>query len=95
MAATYVYVMTDAAGDVLYVGHTGNLWRRLHQHHRYEPWGHRAHRATATVYAKKAEALEWERHLIADLEPEFNVQGNPRHMTWERFLAWSGISDAA
>lgn len=89
MTATYVYVISGA-DDTLYVGHTKNLVARLHNHAN-EPWGNRITKIRARVFAKKDEALWWERTYIADLEPEFNIQGNPRYMSWERFLGWAGI----
>lgn len=93
MTATYVYVI-DAGEDTLYVGHTKNLWLRL-KNHACRDWAHRVTKVRAEVFQRKADALERERNLIADLEPEFNVQGNPRHMSWAQFLDWSGIAAEA
>lgn len=80
MSATYVYVIS-APDETLYVGHTSDLFQRLAQH-ATEPWAGRVTHVTAEVFANKAEALTTERNYIADLEPEFNGQGNPRYRTW-------------
>lgn len=84
MSATYVYVITERDGETLYVGHTGDLFQRLRAHGR-EPWAHRIHKVTASVHPLKDDATREERNLIADLEPEFNIQGNPRYLSAEAF----------
>lgn len=88
MSATYVYVIS-AADDTLYVGHTKDLFQRLRQHRR-EPWADRVTHVQGYVFAKKADALRAERNFIADLEP--NVQGNPRHLTWDQHLSYIGAA---
>ncbi len=91
---TYVYVITATDHETLYVGHTRNLKRRT-DNHRREDWGHRIGHVTAHVFRDKDRATAMERALIVDLEPEFNVQGNPRHMSWPDYLDWIGEHDAA
>ena len=88
MTATYVYIISSA-DDTLYVDHTADLFRRLREHGR-ELWAHRIVNVKAYVFSSADEARGWERDYIADLEPEFNTQGNPRHMTWDRYLDWIG-----
>lgn len=72
---TFVYILSE--GDhALYVGHTKDAERRIGEH-RADTWGHRITRTHVEEYATKAEATQWERHYILDLEPDFNVHGNP------------------
>jgi excinuclease UvrABC nuclease subunit len=74
MSATYVYELKDARGDVIYVGHTIDPFRRVVEHQRQD-WGGRIARMSVSVYQHKVDALEVERLLIEDYEPEFNGQG--------------------
>lgn len=74
MTAYYVYELKDATGDVIYVGHTIDPFRRVVEHQRQE-WGHRIARMSVSVYPNKARATEAERLLIEDYDPEFNGQG--------------------
>lgn len=90
MSATYVYVI-EAVDDTLYVGHTQNLFQRLKRHGR-EPWAGRIVKVRAEVFAHKSAATEYERNLILDLEPEFNVQGNTRNETFEQWLVRAAIA---
>lgn len=92
---TLIYFVYDAEGEVLYIGHTKNLHARRKCHKSTASWFPRAaHWEVVGEYASKAEALSVERDYIADLEPECNIQGNPGQMTWDEFVAWSGILEA-
>jgi predicted GIY-YIG superfamily endonuclease len=75
-----VYVLRDAAGRALYVGKAVNLRRRLRAHFAERRW--RATKSTITRTASaewhevgsELEALLREASLIAELQPEVNVQ---------------------
>lgn len=79
-----VYVLRDAAGQVLYVGKAVNLRRRLRAHFAAKRWrGLKAPLARVTdvdwhVVGSELEALLREAQLIAELKPLVNVQvGEP------------------
>lgn len=69
-----VYVLSSAEGDLLYVGQSQNVWRRV-GNHATKPWGSRISSVRVIACASREEALELEARLIRDLEPKHNVHG--------------------
>lgn len=75
---TYVYLAHNATGDLLYVGHTGNVETRIALHASNSDWPAEVARIDVHEFANYDEALAVERDFIADLEPLHNLLGNPR-----------------
>lgn len=81
-ASPGVYVMRDAAGQVLYVGKAANLRRRLADYFRttYQlseklaAIRQRIHDVSFQIVGSELEALLWEARLIRELGPGLNVQ---------------------
>lgn len=78
---TRVYLAFDTDGALLYVGHTKLAMKQRMACHRQEDkvWPQRMARLELVEFDDPNEARSVERNLIADLEPLYNVQGNPRH----------------
>jgi predicted GIY-YIG superfamily endonuclease len=78
----FVYLVRDAAGDLLYVGRTTNPLQRFANHS--------AGRRTRSLWIEHARSIDWEqyddasdaewreRELIEDLQPPHNVIGTVR-----------------
>lgn len=66
-----VYRISDGA-DVIYVGCTNNLKRRLAEHRRRAEWWPLAKTCTSQGYPSRSDALVAERALIRDLSPAGN-----------------------
>lgn len=82
--AHYVYRVYDAHGDLIYIGATGNLFRRLNAHAHGTWWAHQAAHVVAKVYTYDA-ALQEERRAIQAEQPRWNIIGVWRsHRTWDR-----------
>lgn len=74
---TFVYEFRDSSGVLLYVGITLDLGARLRAHGRQKQWWARVANVQAKLYPTRAEAREVETQLIAEADPEFNVEGHP------------------
>lgn len=59
---------------LLYVGVTGNVYRRLLQHRRRQPWGHDITHVSAQRFAYLDLALEAERVAVLAERPLHNVR---------------------
>lgn len=71
-----VYVARDEQGEVLYVGQTGNLNRRLRQHTTTRsPWMRRLSRLDVLPAGTRTQALEIESRMLSNLCPPFNTNG--------------------
>lgn len=73
-----VYELLNAAGDVIYVGMTGNVKTRIRFHRTNQPWraeiaGHRI----VSRHEYKGLAAEAEQRRIRELCPRHNVRHNP------------------
>ncbi|HZP55017.1 GIY-YIG nuclease family protein [Actinocrinis sp.] len=76
-ALGFVYYAYDADGDLLYIGATGNLARRIDDHRRTRAaWLPKTHRIRWEQYATRADADAVEERHIADLMPAYNIAGN-------------------
>ncbi len=77
MTAWSVYRLMGANGADLYVGMTTNVPRRMAEHR--ARFGDEIKTWSFTEYGTKAEAVEAEARLIADLRPIHNLYGQPGH----------------
>ena len=68
-----VYRFYDAEGELLYVGETGNLPRRVVQHGANAPWFGQVSRIMVDWHPSKAAALAAEAEAILRLQPKVNV----------------------
>lgn len=76
---TSLYRYRDAKGRLLYVGISGKLARRLHQHESgTRPWVHEATNITVEHFDTRAEALAAESEAIATEDPVYNIAGKPK-----------------
>lgn len=81
--ASFVYQGWSADGDLLYVGVTDNIYRRLADHDRSNAeWLHEATRVTCEQYASREDALRVESSLIRSAQPKYNRAEN-----WRRLAA--------
>lgn len=67
-----VYVIRNLHGDVLYVGMTKLLWRRIGEHSKKAAWWDEAASVVSFPCANKARAASMERQLIGLLHPTHN-----------------------
>jgi predicted GIY-YIG superfamily endonuclease len=80
----YVYRACDETGDLIYVGCTVDLSKRIDQHHMGAWWAYQIARVSARVYPDKQTALAHEAAAIATEIPRWNRTGRrPRHL-WTR-----------
>lgn len=73
-----VYFVWTSLGDLLYVGQSRDVRRRLLQHRAASPWWCYAATCTVVRDASLDEADLIERNCIESLAPLFNVQHNRR-----------------
>lgn len=71
-----VYVLTDAFGDLLYVGITDRGPRRLVEHERLKPWWPRVATVNFERHPSREIALAREEHLIRTRHPRYNIVHN-------------------
>lgn len=72
-----VYVASDAAGRVLYVGMSLHYIARLLSHASSSPWYWTVAHIDFYHHGSEVAARAHERELIWDLDPLFNIQGTP------------------
>lgn len=70
----WVYRLYDVDGDLLYVGCTEDVERRLREHHS-KPWFPLVDHVEADIYDGRASAAHAELRLIHEHQPPYNVQG--------------------
>lgn len=68
-----VYVLTDAAGGVLYVGQTKQPGARLRNHYRNQPWWPEVTGIELHLVAGEIEGRQLEAELIGRLRPLHSV----------------------
>ena len=69
-----IYRVYNAAFELLYVGHTGNLDNRIRCHRRDRRWWDEAEYVFPEFTPDKDEAVEAERQAIRNERPKYNVQ---------------------
>jgi DNA-binding transcriptional ArsR family regulator len=72
----YLYRVYCECGDLIYVGITGDLERRLRDHHRHARWADHAARIEFDLY-HEPDARRLEKELIVHHNPLYNMQDNP------------------
>lgn len=77
-ATFHVYRFYAADDELLYVGQSARLPRRLSQHRREKDWWREVVRIELDRCESKAEALRLERDLIERRHPPYNVALNPQ-----------------
>lgn len=70
-----VYIVRDVDGQVLYVGVTRNLYRRLASHTSRSPWFSAASTISLLPCRTRHAAEALERRTITSLRPKHNIQG--------------------
>lgn len=83
---TWLYVLRDDRGKVLYVGMTGSPRRRFAEHRRRSAWWKEVASASLRPFATRSEARAAEHKEIGRLDPEHNVM---------RIATWSAMVTAA
>jgi predicted GIY-YIG superfamily endonuclease len=86
---TYLYEAYDAFGNLLYVGITNDLKRRLNEHRRSAKWWTQQTEVRHTYYASRDEAKEQESRVIAERSPGFNIAETDKHaeavrVSWQK-----------
>lgn len=86
---TYVYEAFDAFGNLLYVGITNDLKRRLSEHRRSAKWWSQQTEIKHTVHASRDDAKEHETQLIEFACPVFNIaetdkQAEVARLSWQK-----------
>lgn len=71
----YVYVVSDRAGRIIYIGQTVAPWNRIGQHAKGALWWGEAFSFAFFGYASQQDALMVETELIARHRPAWNVAG--------------------
>jgi hypothetical protein len=71
---TWLYRAFDEAGELLYVGITGNVSGRMRTHRRSSPWWDRCNYLELAVFKTRAEAAGAERRAIRNELPRFNIK---------------------
>jgi predicted GIY-YIG superfamily endonuclease len=71
---TALYRLYDRAGELLYVGVTGNIATRWNGHASDKEWWPQVARRELTWFADRAEALAEEEHAIWNERPRYNKQ---------------------
>jgi excinuclease UvrABC nuclease subunit len=84
---TYLYEAYDAFGNLLYVGITNDLKRRLKEHRFSAKWWTQQTEIKHTLYPSRYEAKEQESRVIADRSPGFNIAETDKHAEAVR-LSW-------
>jgi predicted GIY-YIG superfamily endonuclease len=81
--AHFLYRCYDETGQLVYVGSTGDLFRRLTAHRHNSWWSYQVAKVVAKVYADPFTARAAERQAIREEQPRWNVVGRwaTRH-TW-------------
>lgn len=75
---TYRYIAFADDGSVLYVGISSQPNCRIKDHQRKASWRDRIDRWEFTRYNNRFEAMAAEKAAIKSLQPEYNLQHNPR-----------------
>lgn len=75
---SWVYQCYCAHGEMLYVGVTFNLERRLEEHRRKE-WWHHVGWIQSDLYASREQAFDVEAFYIRTYRPQYNIAGKPEH----------------
>jgi hypothetical protein len=89
-----LYRHFDAAGELLYVGCTGNVIRRTEQHEAQSPWLPEVATITVEHFASGSEALAAEEAAIRAENPKYNVRGKlpDLRQTAEEREAWNAMA---
>lgn len=72
--AHVVYRLFNADGELLYVGHTGDVATRLRGHKSDKPWWGEVVEVKTEPVPSKVEAVRMERDAICTEAPRYNVQ---------------------
>lgn len=71
-----VYSIYNSSDDLLYIGATVNLRRRMQQHRASQPWSDQIHRVEIEECPSLRHAHEREKELIKQRKPLYNVVNN-------------------
>jgi len=71
-----LYRHFDEAGELLYVGVTSRLPRRVREHQQHSPWWEKIARIEVKPYPDRQSVLEAERVAIENEKPKFNKRHN-------------------
>ena len=94
MPSTAVYRLRNVDGELLYVGCSGNLSRRLGQHKQLKAWWSEVVQLEITKYPGKAVAREVELQAIHEESPKYNVRGRPQPRLHRTCVALRGDQKA-
>lgn len=78
-AETAVYLMKDAAGEMIYVGCSRSPMSRFYQHDSVRDWFKTVANIQVKWYAQRHVALAAEARFIRRFRPRHNVMHNPDH----------------
>jgi predicted GIY-YIG superfamily endonuclease len=75
-ATTSLYRFFDSRGDLLYIGVTNRIPRRLDEHHENKPWYHEVAQVKVEHLSDRDTALRTEKAAIETEHPKYNVVHN-------------------
>lgn len=84
MASHVVYRLYDHAGQLLYIGSTGDLDKRLRDHRCKQPWAGAIARVASEPHPDRASARAAETAAIGIERPLHNVTSHPDHLRPEQ-----------
>lgn len=94
-AGTFVYVVHDWAGRVLYVGLTDDICQRMASHRTTARWWPNAQRVEWEIWPTRRRAGQREVELIQQHDPAWNVQMNgPRREPAYDAASWARLGAA-
>lgn len=70
-----LYRIWGECGELLYIGETSDITRRLREHSKRQPWWHEVRGHTHEPFQNEAEALKAELHAIRTENPRYNIAG--------------------
>lgn len=75
IAGFWVYIAINYSEDILYIGMTNSPYYRIKEHRTKSVWWNQAKRIEWRSCPNEENAIEFERNLILEFSPIFNIQG--------------------
>lgn len=68
----YLYQLYNKNKQIIYIGITKNINRRLNDHNRKKPWASEINYIEVTEFISESEAMIYETYQISNLKPKYN-----------------------
>lgn len=94
MTAHYLYRVYAANSDLIYIGCTSNLHRRLAHHRTQSWWAYQAERVVAKVYPDKRSARSAEADAIRGEQPRWNLKMRGSNLNWSQQMFVDYVTSA-